>query len=229
MDSELDLLVLRGGESLADSIYESLRDAVCDGVLKPGYRLREVALAQQFNVSSTPIREAIHRLDHEGLAKLEPRRGAVVTRPQLNDIAGLLEVRELLGVAGARKAAARAAADPEGVALAEAVLAEGDASVEALDQRAFARSDVRFHVAVNRIGGNDQIRKFDEVVQRQIQQARRSLAHFSPDRMAESQQEHWSILRALKVGDPDAAEAAYRHHIRTAGDALLTLYSTLAP
>lgn len=226
MDSELELLVLRGGEGLADSIYESLRDAICDGILKPGYRLREVALAQQFNVSSTPIREAIRRLDHEGLAKLEPRRGAVVTRPQLSDIAGLLEVRELLGVAGARRAAERAAADPAGIAAAEAALAEAEASVAAFDQRTFTRCDVKFHVAVNRIGGNDAIRRFDEVVQRQIQQARRSLAHLSADRMAEALQEHRAILDAVRSGDPDAAESAFRRHHRTAGDALVRLYGT---
>lgn len=224
--SELDLLEMRGGASLVDSIYESLRDAVCDGILKPGYRLREVALAQQFRVSSTPIREALRRLDHEGLVTLEPRRGAVVTQPVLRDVTDLLEVREVLGVAGVRAAALRAAGNPARVEEVEAVLAEAEASVAAGDQRTFFRCDVRFHVAINRIGGNDAIRRLDEVVQRQIHQARRSTARFAPDRMAESHKEHQAIFEAIMTGDPDTAEAAFRHHVRISGDALVELFST---
>src|SRR5437763_219976 len=65
-------------QSLVDVAYVALRDAITSGTLVPGARLREAALAKHFSVSTTPIREALRRLDREGLVRLAPNRGAVV-------------------------------------------------------------------------------------------------------------------------------------------------------
>ena len=98
-------------QSLVDVAYVALRDAITSGTLLPGARLREAALAKHFAVSTTPIREALRRLDREGLVRLAPNRGAVVTEFNLREILDLFEIRELLECGAARRAANQTSRD----------------------------------------------------------------------------------------------------------------------
>ena len=78
---------------LRDVVYKTLRKAILHGDLKPGERLMEIALSEKMGVSRTPIREAMRKLEQEGLVIMEPRKGAQVaniTEKNLNDV---LEVR----------------------------------------------------------------------------------------------------------------------------------------
>src|SRR3982751_1331914 len=83
-------------QSLVDLAYAALREAITSGALLPGTPLREGALARQFGVSTTPVREALRRLDREGLVHLTPNRGARVSAYTLRDILDRFEVREVL-------------------------------------------------------------------------------------------------------------------------------------
>lgn len=221
-DTQLKSLSLRLDGSLADAIYVALRDAICDGTLRPGLRLRELVLAEQFDVSTTPIREAIQRLDHEGLVKMAPRRGAAVTRMEWSQVRDLLEVRELLESAAVRKAAAHAPA--ELVAHAEQILRDAEAVIDDPGQQAFSRLDVEFHITLNRMSGNDTIRHFDELAQRQIQRARLSFDRRLPQRPKISHRQHVDILDAIKAGDPEGAEQALHRHVQSTGAALMNLF-----
>jgi DNA-binding GntR family transcriptional regulator len=92
-------------QSLVDVAYVALRDAITSGTLLPGTRLREAALAQHLSISTTPVREALRRLDREGLVRLSPNRGAVVAAFDLREILDLFEVREVLECRAVRRAA----------------------------------------------------------------------------------------------------------------------------
>src|SRR5438093_10646173 len=87
--------------------FDAIRRAIVAGRLAPGERLREVALAKQLGISATPVREALARLQQEGLVQVEPRRGAVVPRLGTHDIMEVYELRELLEANAARRAAER--------------------------------------------------------------------------------------------------------------------------
>lgn len=85
-------------QGLRQIVYEKLKDAIVNGVLKPGSKLSEIELAEQLAVSRTPVREAIRQLSQTGLITLTPRRGAFVTLPSLKDASDLYELRQALEI-----------------------------------------------------------------------------------------------------------------------------------
>ena len=78
---------------LRDVIFNTLRDAIVSGDLKPGERLMEVDLAEKMGVSRTPVREAVRKLEMEGLVTMVPRKGTHVAELSAKDIMDVLEVR----------------------------------------------------------------------------------------------------------------------------------------
>ena len=89
---------------LRDVVFNTLRRAILKGELKPGERLMEIQLAQRLGVSRTPVREAIRKLELEGLVNMMPRRGAVVAEITLQDLEDVLEVRAVLEELAVQKA-----------------------------------------------------------------------------------------------------------------------------
>ena len=92
---------------LRDVVFENLRGAIVEGRLKPGQRLMEVQLAEQLGVSRTPVREAIRKLELEGLVVMLPRKGAYVANMSLKDLIDVLEIRASLEGLAASLAAER--------------------------------------------------------------------------------------------------------------------------
>lgn len=103
----LTKLNLDNYKPLRDVVFENLREAILEGKLKPGQRLMEVQLAEQLGVSRTPVREAIRKLELEGLVVMLPRKGAYVANMSLKDIMDVLEVRASLEGLAAYLAAER--------------------------------------------------------------------------------------------------------------------------
>src|SRR6185312_14590413 len=98
-------------EALWERVVAALRRAIIVGELEPGSHLKEPVLAARFGVSRLPIREAIAQLDHEGLVRIEPRRGAFVIGLTEHDISDIYECRLMLELAAVRRAAPRIDAD----------------------------------------------------------------------------------------------------------------------
>ena len=95
MDS-LTKLNLDNYKPLRDVVFENLRSAILEGKLKSGQRLMEVQLAEQLGVSRTPVREAIRKLELEGLVVMLPRKGAYVANISVKDLMDVLEIRASL-------------------------------------------------------------------------------------------------------------------------------------
>ena len=108
---------------LGQEAYGRIRAAIRDGTLGPGLRLTETDLAARFGVSRTPVRQAIARLEAEGLLTHEPRRGLTVMRPDHQQVVELYVMREVLEAAAARLAAQHASPTEIG-AMAELVAGE---------------------------------------------------------------------------------------------------------
>ena len=92
---------------LRDIIYDDLKMGILTGKILPGTRLLEVELADKMGVSRTPVREAIRRLEKEGLVNIEPRHGAYAAKVSVEDMIEILEVRELMESMAAQLAANR--------------------------------------------------------------------------------------------------------------------------
>ena len=107
----LNKLNLYEYKPLRDVVFENLREAILEGELKPGQRLMEVQLAEQLGVSRTPVREAIRKLELEGLVIMLPRKGAYVANMSLKDIIDVLEIRASLEGLAASLAAQRMSSD----------------------------------------------------------------------------------------------------------------------
>jgi len=207
-------------QSLVDIAYVALRDAITSGALLPGTRLREAAVARHFSISTTPVREALRRLDREGLVRLSPNRGAVVAEFDLREILDLFEVREVLECRAVRRAATQRARDLD---QAEALLAAEAKQVAQRDRVEWNRLEVAFHRAINDLSGNFELAELAERVHRSVQGlCVRCLREplYGPDRLRLMQSHHQAIVDAVRAGDADAAEAHAREHIQHIRDSV---------
>jgi DNA-binding GntR family transcriptional regulator len=207
-------------QSLVDVAYEALRDAITSGALLPGTRLREAALARHFAVSTTPVREALRRLDREGLVRLSPNRGAVVAELDLRGIIDLFEVREVLECRAVGRAARQRSRDlrhAESIMLAAAELIDHPERVE------WNRLEVAFHRAINDLSGNVELAELTERIHRTVQgMCVRCLREpiYGPDMLRVMQTEHQRILDAVRDGKSREAETRARAHIRHIRDSI---------
>lgn len=206
--------------TLADQVYQQLREQIIRGVLSPGTRLVQRQLAKQLGTSSIPVLEAIRRLERDGLVSSHPRWGAQVECWTKEDIEGAYLMREALeGVAG--RLFAERATPMERMALEEChtqfiqtvrmhdEYAIGDADV-ALHQHIFhcTRSRIFYRLAENSC-----------VITTTIYNASRLLA--VGQRTLPDEETHCDLVAALLSGDPDRAERAAKEHVRMSMQRLL--------
>jgi DNA-binding GntR family transcriptional regulator len=200
--------------------YDRFRQALRSGALKPGDRLLEVSLAESFGMSRTPIRQAMQRLQAEGLAMYAPPRGLCVATYSPAQIDELYEMREALEGTAARLAAQHAGP-------AEAAFLQTMAEAEGLLQEppdTIAEQNRRFHQAIHEATHNRHLlQAIGTMADALLLLGRTTLS--VPGRAAEARQEHMAMAAAIALHDPAAAEEAARSHIRAAYRARLGLYS----
>ena len=140
---------------LRDVVFNTLRQAIITGEFAPGERLMEIALANRLGVSRTPVREAIRKLELEGLVVMIPRKGAEVARITEKDLRDVLEVRCSLEELAAELAAERM--DEEGQEKLDQALVEFESAIESGDNAAIADSDMEFHDIIFDATGNPRL------------------------------------------------------------------------
>lgn len=195
-------------------VYDKLWTAIVDDEFAPGEPLRENALSDRFGVSKTPIREALVRLEREGLVEVAPFRGARVKAYTEHDLHEIYEVREILEAECVRRAAAPGDPTPARLSAnvdeAERALEAGDlaATAAALD----AYDDILFGLLENSF--------LDDVLRRLGAHLRRiSQVAGGVERYRASIAEHRAIVAELERGDAAAAQALLRDHLRSVRDA----------
>ncbi|CAM5459293.1 DNA-binding GntR family transcriptional regulator OS=Streptomyces violarus OX=67380 GN=FHS41_004403 PE=4 SV=1 [Streptomyces violarus] len=174
-----------------------------------GTLLAEGELAEAVGVSRTPVREALLRLEAEGLIKLYPKKGALVLPVSAQEIADVVETRLLVEEHAARKAVPA----PGLLARLEELLARQKEEAAAGDFAAASVTDRCFHAEIVRSGGNEILsRLYDQLRDRQLRMGQ-AVMHSHPDRVNKTLTEHEEILRALRSGDADAAVDAVHRHV----------------
>jgi len=192
------------------SAYDRLLDDIRLGALAPGARLREVELAARLGLSRTPIREAIRRLEADGLVEHLPRQGASLRRLSYAEVMELYEMRAVLEGTAARLAA-RAASDLELRELAE-INAEMIASSDPAD---ISRLNRQFHTALINAAKNRYLKRAIGAMARTLLILGPSTLH-DPARSQAAAGEHAALLQALEARDGSAAETRMRAHIEAA-------------
>lgn len=207
---------------LRELVFETIREAIINGVLKPGERLMEIQLAEELGVSRTPIREAIRKLELEGFVVMVPRKGAYVADISLKDIADVFEIRGALEGLAAQLAAERAT--DEELEEMERMLVEIGEAIENKDVERLVETDTRFHEVLFRASRNERLTQILSLLREQIHSYRmRTLAH--PARMRVALEEHRTLVEALAQRDPETARRVAQEHIESAENSLMALIS----
>ncbi len=195
-------------ENLDDKIYARLKGMIAERRLPPGQRILQDRLAREMGVSRTPLVNALKRLAQERLVDWVSRRGIYVKRFTKREMARLFEVREVLEGLAARLAAPRIGR--EEVDRLTAMFRGLDVRPTPSAVRRYVERDRHFHWRLVELAGNDQLAAAMESVNIMFFAYQDDLVRPA----AETIQEHWLILDALRRRDPEASEAAMRLHIR---------------
>ncbi|HUA56376.1 MAG TPA: GntR family transcriptional regulator [Candidatus Sulfotelmatobacter sp.] len=215
---------------LIDQVYDRLVEAIADGTLAPGQRIRQEALAELLGVSRQPVSHALQLLKRQRLVEEHGKRGLVIAGIDAGRILALYQVRAALDALAAREAArtvARGSVGAEATQAAERALADGRALGAGATIGALIQADVAFHVALYRLAGNPVI---EDTVASQWPHLKRSMgvALGDPDQPALVWSEHAAILARVLAGDADGAERAARDHALRAGTATARRLTTAA-
>lgn len=195
--------------SAADFAYATLRGEIMGGLLAPGHRMREQELSERLHVSRTPVREALSRLQADGLVAMQPRVGLAVAELDDAGVIELYETREALEGTAAQLAARYA--NPRDIAAMRAILAAEELAPE--DPVAQQRHNRTFHGAVLAAAHNRFLLK-------SLQALHDALTLLGPTTLARpgrreaAQAEHRRILDAIERRDAAAAEAEMRAHVK---------------
>lgn len=212
MDS-LTKLNLDNYKPLRDVVFENLRTAILEGNLKAGQRLMEVQLAEQLGVSRTPIREAIRKLELEGLVVMLPRKGAYVANMSFKDLIDVLEIRASLEGLAASLASERLR--DEDIVELERVAKEFEKSVRETDIDNVLKKDVEFHEKIFLMANNKKLYHLITSLWEQVHRFRVTYVS-NYDASLSLVDEHNRILEAIKSGDSELAKKYATEHIELA-------------
>jgi DNA-binding GntR family transcriptional regulator len=205
---------------LVDEATRIVRNAILGGKLAPGTRLRQAELADQLGISRTPLREALMKLEQEGLIGRLPRGGLTVVELKFEEAIELYEIREMLDGLAAALTARKA--DEKITKLLQDHLKKMEKCVQKQNAHEWFIHHVAFHEAIMDASGNSRLMTLISNVRLSIQRFHPVLLT-TPDRLDKAFQEHVAIFKAIKARDPNAAERLARLHIVNARDIVIRL------
>lgn len=199
-----------------NKVFEQVRREILSCALMPGEELRENELARRYGVSKSPVRDAMQKLEFEGLVEIEPRRGHRVKPISVSDAEDMLDLRVILETAAVRRIAERAS---------EADLEDLDRfrSADTTSISGFTVYNRDFHKYLSRLSGN---RRLAEETQRVMEMYDRlcmvSLSNKrGPDSFAEPLADHVAIIDALQARDGTRAARLLTRHITRSRDSIM--------
>jgi DNA-binding GntR family transcriptional regulator len=211
-------------EAQAGRLKNSLEERIATGLYSPGERLDETALAEQFGVSRTPVREALQQLAAAGLVELRGRRGAIVSAPDAARLLEMFDVMAELEAMCGRLAARRL--QPEDEASLGATLSACGRANEAGDPDSYYFENERFHRAIYAASGNRFLAEQAIALHKRLAPFRRLQLRVR-HRMRTSRDEHEAIVAAIVSGDGELAAERLRVHVAIQGERFSDLMVTL--
>lgn len=210
MGGKLSKINLNDYKPLREVIFNSLREAIIIGELRPGERLMEVQLAEKMGVSRTPVREAIRKLELEGLVDMIPRKGAHVAELSIKDIMDVLEVRASLdGLATAL--ASERITDDELKEL-KHINSQFSSYIEKENLNGSIKKDAEFHDIIYKASRNDKLIAILNNLREQVQRFRVIYLkdYSSPKNLIK---EHNDIYESMVSRSSEAARGLAKQHI----------------
>jgi Transcriptional regulators len=195
---------------LRDVVFNTLRQAILKGELAPGERLMEIQLAEKLGVSRTPIREAIRKLELEGLVNMVPRKGAEVAKISERNLRDVLEVRRALEELAVELACKRIT--DEDLSQLEIISKKIEREVHSLDSIELAELDEKYHDVIYQATGNNRLIQIINNLREQMYRYRLEYIK-DKDSRATLMAEHGEILKSLKAHNVEKTVHIIREHI----------------
>lgn len=203
---------------LRDVVFNTLRQEILTGKMKPGERLMEIHLANKLGVSRTPIREAIRKLELEGLVIMIPRKGAEVAQISWKNLKDVLEVRRALDVLAIELACERMGTEEQ-----EALYRACESFEEATktkDTRKIAEADVAFHDIIVDSTGNNRLVQLVNNLSEQMYRYR--FEYIKDDSQHDILvQEHKEMYKSIRSKNKEAAASVVKKHINNQEEAII--------
>jgi DNA-binding GntR family transcriptional regulator len=221
MDKKLNIININDYKPLRDIVFETLKDAILKGKLEPRERLMEIQLAEQLGVSRTPVREAIRKLELEGLVIMEARKGAYVSDISFEDIIDTLEVREALETYAVKLAIEKETT--KDISHLEKLNDEFEKAFREGDIQRMVYLDTTIHSSLLYLSENKKLIAFMDALNEIMQRFR--LIYFNESYNPEVIiKEHYEVFKAIKSGDKEGAIQAMRNHLCTLKDDIKKVY-----
>ena len=220
-------VVLMDRTTLGAGVYQTLKDWIVRGRLRPGDRLIYTELSQEFGVSHTPLKEAFLRLEKEGLVLIIPRRGTFVRRLSSEEINEFYQIREVLEGLSARLACGRA--NQEDVEELRAIDEQLEAGVSEADPQKCLEADVRFHEKIVAMSANTHLIEMvhTHVLTNLFAVTDRGAVYLEKANLA--LENHRELIRAIEAGHCEEAEKVMRRQIQQGASWILTSIRNSSP
>jgi len=204
-------LVIRPSKTIREKVYEYLREEILNGKIKSGGRLVESDLADRIGTSRTPVREALHALEREGLVESLHRVGYVVCPINELEVSELSEIRLALEALALRWALNK---NPAGLAAAlRDNLSRCEQQITAGTLKAFVEMDSQFHDLISKIADSNRLMKMTNSIRRNMLRYRIQ-SIYTKENVDRAIAGHKAVLKAIENGDKKAAQRALRAHIK---------------
>ena len=211
-----------GTGSMVEQAYRLIRQRILDNAWPPGYRALEQVIAETLGMSRTPVREALIRLQREGLVEVVPRHGMHVLPVSPTDMREIYQILMALECLASELVAARKPGEAELAPLVAATQAMDEALARE-DLDAWAQADERFHTILVELAGNRQLSNTVNNYWDRAHRARLFSLRLRP-KPVNSTREHMELLQKLREGDVAGANAVNRAHRERAAGELLDIF-----
>ena len=210
MGLDMKELVITSGKTIRQKVYEYLRESILGGEIKPGERIVEADIAGRIGTSRTPVREALHSLEREGLLESIPRIGYVVTtisEAEVSELSGIRLVLEGLALRWAMERNFESLVDglEENVQRSEDLLGAGDV-------KSFVEMDAQFHEIIAKAAGSRQLSEMTQSSRRYMLRYRIQ-SIYAAENVRRAIEGHRALLHAVTSQDAEKAQQALRAHI----------------
>lgn len=196
--------------SIREKVYRAIRDEILNGNIASGERMVETRLAEQIKTSRTPVREALHMLEREGLLEAIPRVGYRVRRINWDEVEEICEIRAVNEVLAARWAIKRITAKE--IKALEKNIRDGEREVRGGKPKAFVDRDEEFHETLARASGSARLLELCEQLRRHMLRYRIESLYLKETALR-AIEDHKRILECIKSKDEKGVGAAIRRHL----------------
>jgi len=209
-------------QNAADFAYRSIKSKILSRAYLPGFQLKEVQLAKEVGLTRTPVREAIIRLEREGLLRIFPNKGAFVIELTAKEIEDLFEVREALEAQAVNLAVRRASRDE--ISSLRKMLDKTDQLYQRGAVKNYEDPKFDFHLDLITLGKNEKLISTWKMLSAQLSLVRMT-SSLTQKRYLKALEEHHSMLNLIESGNSQKAETLLRNHLVRSKEILLSQFN----